>query len=129
MGVENKANTTNHLEMSFGPPLPSSPFGIPVRESQAPRHTIELFLDFCCPFSCKTFNTVNKHVVDKHKTSLFLVRLVVQPWHPQGTYMHEAVIAMGMVKPEHQIAYIQKVFDHQQQFFDDKTINKTRAQI
>ncbi|CAK7228959.1 hypothetical protein SBRCBS47491_007083 [Sporothrix bragantina] len=71
--------------------------------SAAPLHTIEIFLDYVCPFSAKFFNTVYTGVVpalrgpraaDLGSRVQFIFRHQVQPWHPSSTLVHEAGLAV-----------------------------------
>ncbi|CAK7262917.1 hypothetical protein SEPCBS119000_000219 [Sporothrix epigloea] len=64
----------------------------------APLHTIELFLDYVCPFSAKLFQTVYGGVVPALRSGSgrvqFIFRHQVQPWHPSSTLVHEAGLAV-----------------------------------
>ncbi|CAK7242097.1 MAG: hypothetical protein STHCBS139747_003574 [Sporothrix thermara] len=71
--------------------------------SAAPLHTVEIFLDYVCPFSAKLFNTVYTGVVpalrgaraaDIGSRVQFIFRHQVQPWHPSSTLVHEAGLAV-----------------------------------
>jgi len=70
--------------------------------STAPVHTVEIFLDYVCPFSAKLFNTFYTGVVPalRSKSGGFgsrvqvLFRHQVQPWHPSSTLVHEAGLAV-----------------------------------
>lgn len=53
-------------------------------------HTLELFLDYVCPFSAKMFNTVYHSVfpiIEKKypQKVQFIFRQQIQPWHPRYT--------------------------------------------
>ncbi|CAK7563283.1 MAG: hypothetical protein SEPTF4163_001147 [Sporothrix epigloea] len=74
--------------------------------SAAPLHTVEMFLDYVCPFSAKLFNTVYTGVApvlssgsSPSSASLgsrvqFIFRHQVQPWHPSSTLVHETGLAV-----------------------------------
>lgn len=64
-------------------------------------HTLELYLDYVCPFSAKMFNTVYNSVFPLLKSKYsnkvqILFRQQIQPWHPSSTLVHEA--AVGVLK-------------------------------
>ena len=53
-------------------------------------HTLELYLDFVCPFSAKLWERIITDVipyVEKEKPGQveFVFRQLVQPWHPSST--------------------------------------------
>ncbi len=70
--------------------------------SAEPLHTVEIFLDYVCPFSAKMFNTVYTAVVPALRARpdglgrrvQVLFRHQVQPWHPSSTLVHEAALAV-----------------------------------
>jgi len=93
---------------------------------------IELFHDLVCPFSCKMFKTVFHEVIPKCSGHVqFVLQPVPQPWHPQGTYVHEAALAVKQVAPAAYPAYVDAVFTAYSggSFKDDTTWDKSRAQI
>ncbi|KKA26199.1 hypothetical protein TD95_000055 [Thielaviopsis punctulata] len=98
-------------------------------------HTLEVFLDYCCPFSAKIFRTLTSSVVPLIKASPSLapnVQLIfrqqVQPWHPSSTLMHEAALAVQRVAPECFWEFSGKLFDAQTSYFDVSLVNETRNQ-
>ncbi|TVY92254.1 hypothetical protein LAWI1_G003103 [Lachnellula willkommii] len=67
-------------------------------------HTLELYLDYVCPFSAKMFNTVYSSVVplikQKYPSKVqILFRQQIQPWHPSSTLVHEAAVAVLKLEP------------------------------
>jgi len=56
---------------------------------------------------------------------------VPQPWHPQGTYVHEAALAVRSVDEAKYEDYVTAVFTAYDggKFKDDDTWNKTRQQV
>lgn len=56
---------------------------------------------------------------------------VIQPWHPQGTMVHEAALAVKQVSPESYPAYVNDLYGAflTGKFKDEDTWNKTRLQI
>ena len=118
----------------MGPPLNPTQAGFALAVAARPSIQIELFLDLICPFSAKMFNAVHKEVIPKMagKDISFVVQQVPQPWHPQGTYVHEAALAVKQVSPTAYPAYVQAVYDsfvNDGKFKDDDVIDKTRKDI
>jgi protein-disulfide isomerase len=114
-------------KLEFAPSSPST--------SSAPRstHTFEFYVDYCCPFSAKLFNTLTKEVIPAIKeneawaSSLTLVfRQQVQPWHPSSTLTHEAGLAVLRLAPEKFWQFSAQLFAEQQSFFDVNVVNETR---
>ncbi len=67
-------------------------------------HTIELYLDYVCPFSAKMFKTVHASVFplirQRYASKVqILFRQQVQPWHPSSTLVHEAGVAVLKLEP------------------------------
>ena len=117
----------------MGPPLPPVQCGFQLSTglARAPIQ-IELFHDLVCPFSCKMFKTVFHEVIPKCSGNVqFVLQPVPQPWHPQGTYVHEAALAVKQVAPTAYPAYVDAVFTAYSggSFKDDTTWDKSRAQI
>lgn len=80
--------------------------GVPSTSTATPAlHTLELYLDYVCPFSAKMFNTVYHSVfpiIEKKypQKVQILFRQQIQPWHPSSTLVHEAGVVVLKVKPE-----------------------------
>merc|ERR1719393_478314 len=95
---------------------PLSPPGKPV--------VIELFLDLICPFSSKMYKTVYDEVLPVFGQQIsFVIHQVPQPWHPQGTYVHEVALAVQQVEPQLYAAY------DAGKFTDEDTWYKSRAGV
>ena len=67
-------------------------------------HTLELYLDYVCPFSAKMFNTVHGSVFplirQKYASKVQIIfRQQIQPWHPSSTLVHEAGAAVLKLQP------------------------------
>lgn len=96
------------------------------------KHTIELFLDYVCPFSAKIFKTFYKSVVpliEKKYTNpgvRVIFRQQIQPWHPSSTLVHEAGAAVLQTAPKSFWAFSEKLFEHQAEYFDVNVVNETR---
>ena len=107
----------------------------PASSSKVPHttHTLEFYLDYCCPFSAKIFNTLTETVVplveanDKWASSLrFVFRQQIQPWHPSSTLMHETGLAVLQLAPERFIDFSIALFRAQKDFMDANVVNETR---
>ena len=117
----------------MGPPLMPVQAGFSLSAAR-PSICIELFLDLICPFSSKMFKTVYNEVLPTLPTDTpinFVLNQVPQPWHPQGTMVHEAALAVKEVAPESYPAYCHAIFKAYDDgaFKDDVTWDKTRRQI
>ncbi|KAJ2504123.1 hypothetical protein IWW47_002673, partial [Coemansia sp. RSA 2052] len=51
------------------------------------------------------------------------------PWHPASTLLHEASLAVEKLNPSGFVLFSQALFDHQREYFDEATVEKTRAEI
>lgn len=94
-------------------------------------HTVELYLDYVCPFSAKMFNTVYDSVLPnvskKYPSKVqFLFRQQIQPWHPSSTLCHEAGAAVLRLSPDKFWPFSKALFEHQKDFFDVNVVNETR---
>jgi len=96
------------------------------------KHTIELYLDYVCPFSAKlfkTFNTGVRPVIENKYTSpgvRVILRQQIQPWHPSSTLVHEAGAAVLRTAPKSFWAFSEKLFEHQKEYFDVNVVNEVR---
>ncbi|KAF4555750.1 Hypothetical protein D9617_2g057130 [Elsinoe fawcettii] len=96
-------------------------------------HTLELYLDYVCPFSKKMFNTVYTSVLPlvegKYKSKVQIIfRQQVQPWHPSSTLVHEAGVAVLQTNPDKFWDFSKALFDKQAEYFDVNVVNETRNQ-
>jgi hypothetical protein len=67
-------------------------------------HTLELYLDYVCPYSLKMFNTMYTSVFpliqEKYSSKVQVIfRQQIQPWHPSSTLVHEAGVAVLKLQP------------------------------
>merc|ERR1712107_483347 len=99
---------------------------------------VELFLDFCCPFSKKMFLTVKElfKILEVQRSdsssteAFFVVHQLPQPWHPQSAFMHEAGLAVRKLgSSEIYFKFCELLFQKQTDFFDDATWEKNRLEI
>jgi len=113
-------------KLAFSAPAPAS--------DVAPTlHTLEVFLDYVCPFSARQFNTLYHVVVPlirsnpKWASSVqFIFRQQVQPWHPSSTLTHESALAVLQLAPEKYWAYSDALFKDQKSYFDVNVVNEKR---
>ncbi|KAH8899198.1 hypothetical protein GQ53DRAFT_741299 [Thozetella sp. PMI_491] len=96
-------------------------------------HTVEIFLDYVCPFSAKLFNTLYTAVVPAIRANAqlaarvqFIFRQQVQPWHPSSTLVHEAGVAVLRLAPEKFWDFSAALFKDQKAYFDVSVVNETR---
>ncbi|KAJ4345721.1 uncharacterized protein N0V89_011856 [Didymosphaeria variabile] len=95
-------------------------------------HTLELYLDYVCPFSAKLFKTVYSSPLrdtllkkyGDHVVTIF--RQQIQPWHPSSTLTHEAGYAVLKLSPDKFYEFSEKLFERQKEFFDVSVVNETR---
>ncbi|KAI4907478.1 hypothetical protein J4E90_009507 [Alternaria incomplexa] len=95
-------------------------------------HTLELYLDYVCPFSAKMFKTIyetplRKTLLEKYSDRVVTIfRQQIQPWHPSSTLVHEAAYAVQKVDSSKFWDFSQKLFAQQKDFFDVSLVNETR---
>ncbi|KAI9476637.1 hypothetical protein LPJ78_005498 [Coemansia sp. RSA 989] len=103
------------------------------RLNAAGPHTLEVFLDYACPFSAKLWRTLQTQVIPHIASTRLPISVVfrhqVQPWHPTSTLMHEASLAVERLAPQNFGRFSGALFAHQQDYFDEATVNLTRTEI
>ncbi|KAI0375940.1 hypothetical protein BV20DRAFT_26758 [Pilatotrama ljubarskyi] len=99
-------------------------------------HTLEIFLDYVCPFSAKL-----SLAIDKVLRPLFapggqyagkvkvIFRNQVQPWHATSTFVHEAGLAVARVAPDDFWKFSLALFARQGEYFDIPSSTLTPLQI
>ncbi|CAL1700283.1 unnamed protein product [Somion occarium] len=99
-------------------------------------HTLDIFLDYVCPFSAKlslTIESVLRPFFDKGGKYEGKVKVIfrnqVQPWHASSTWVHEAGLAVARVSPENFWAFSLALFKRQGEFFDIPTSTLTPTQV
>ncbi|KAF2806762.1 uncharacterized protein BDZ99DRAFT_465555 [Mytilinidion resinicola] len=97
-------------------------------------HTLELYLDYVCPFSAKLFKTVFGPLKSTLTSAPYDSKLVtifrqqIQPWHPSSTLTHEAGAAVLRLSPDLFLPFSAALFEQQTAFFDVNVVNETRNQ-
>ncbi|MCJ1468952.1 hypothetical protein MMC07_007582 [Pseudocyphellaria aurata] len=93
-------------------------------------HTLELYLDYVCPFSAKLFNTLYSSILpslpDRYPNLRLIFRQQIQPWHPSSTLCHEAGAAVLRLDPENFWPFSAELFKAQTEFFDENVVRETR---
>ncbi|SCU89295.1 LAME_0E02872g1_1 [Lachancea meyersii CBS 8951] len=97
-------------------------------------HVIELYLDYCCPFSKILYLKWIKDVIPAIEKQLnkefeFQFVHVAQPWHPSSGLMHEAALAVAQVDSGLFQDFSKSLFEQQAKWFDEACYIKSRKQI
>ncbi|KAJ3276066.1 hypothetical protein HDV01_006236 [Terramyces sp. JEL0728] len=96
-------------------------------------NNLEVYLDYVCPFSRKTFDKIVQMIVPHLNTTGLSIEISfknqIQPWHPQSTLVHEASLAVEQLAPGKFLEFSQILFDNQERFFDSEVDSKTRNDI
>ena len=121
------------------PRRPAVPLGHPIgwdaSAGRDPQVVLEVFVDWCCPFSKRIYDRLVGEVIPHYKAKgpgllKVVLQMVPQPWHPQSGSMHEAVIAVrqiaGLAKANE---YIAVLLGRRDDFVDVKTQDMSRNQI
>ena len=121
---------------AMAPPLPKAPLGhlvsatTPSSSSSSPPIALEAYLDLVCPFSKRLYTRLTQDVLPalSGKISLTLHQ-TPQPWHFQSAILHEALAAVGLVKPAALPQAWDVLFAHQTDFMDTEVQDITRKQM
>ncbi|CED85619.1 Thioredoxin-like fold [Phaffia rhodozyma] len=99
-------------------------------------HTLEVWIDYLCPFSAKIVKSLDENVLPlinqggKYESKVqLIIRLQPQPWHGSSTYLHESALAFGKVEPTKFWEYTTFLFENQTAFFDIPSSGLTVVQI
>ncbi|KAH8827726.1 hypothetical protein DL96DRAFT_1600088 [Flagelloscypha sp. PMI_526] len=117
--------------------LPASLSPVIVAGSPVAPHTVEIFLDYVCPFSAKiSLNAIDPFLrpsfADTGKWAgkvKVIFRHQVQPWHASSTLVHEASLAVAKVAPDSFWAFSLALFKVQGEYFDIPTSTLSPIQI
>jgi len=98
-------------------------------------HTLDIFLDYVCPFSRKLTNNFNASVKPliesrgKYEGKVkVIIRQQVQPWHGSSTFVHEIALAVARVSPQKFWDFHLALMDAQEDFYDIPSSNRTPVQ-
>lgn len=99
-------------------------------------HVLEVFLDYCCPFSAKIFKNLTGTVFPLIRSSAggassnleIIFRHQVQPWHPSSTLLHESAVVVNQQAPEKFWDYNEALFARATEFYDVNVVHETRNQ-
>ncbi|RYO87305.1 hypothetical protein DL766_005775 [Monosporascus sp. MC13-8B] len=118
------------LKLQFSAPPLGDSAGVPPQ-----LHTLEVYLDYVCPFSARQFATLYHEVVPLVRSNpawasklQIVLRPQVQPWHPSSTLTHEAAVAVLQLAPAKFWAFSDALFRDQKAYFDVSVVNETRNQ-
>ncbi|KAF9911800.1 hypothetical protein EC991_002102 [Linnemannia zychae] len=97
------------------------------------QHTLELYLDYVCPFSAKIWKQVYDNVLPwlekSHPGKVQVIfRNQIQPWHPSSTLVAEAALAVEQIEPSQFASYSNALFINQKSYFDEAVVDKTRTE-
>ncbi|KAJ6587798.1 hypothetical protein B0H10DRAFT_2233915 [Mycena sp. CBHHK59/15] len=99
-------------------------------------HTLDIFLDYVCPFSAKISLTIDSVLVPLlgpggkyHGKVKVIFRPQVQPWHASSTLTHEAGLAVARAAPTSFWPFSLALFKRQDEFFDIPTATLTPLQV
>lgn len=99
-----------------------------------PPNTIEVYLDFACPFSAKLYknwyNNLLPLLESKYKGKFqFIFRNYVQVWHPTSTLLHEASLVIAKLDSSIFLKFSFELFTKIEEFYDTAISDLTRNQI
>ncbi|KAL6309780.1 hypothetical protein BKA93DRAFT_723293 [Sparassis latifolia] len=116
------------LQPSLRPLIIVGPYDAP--------HTLDVFLDYVCPFSAKislAIDAVLKPLLSPGGKYAGKVKIIfrpqVQPWHASSTLTHEAGLAAARAAPDAFWAFSLALFKQQGDFFDIPSSTLTPLQI
>ncbi|PCH40957.1 hypothetical protein WOLCODRAFT_137104 [Wolfiporia cocos MD-104 SS10] len=99
-------------------------------------HTLDIFLDYVCPYSAKIAFVIDSVLVPLLSAGgpydgkvKVIFRPQVQPWHASSTLVHEAGLAVARVAPESFWKFSLALFKRQGEYFDIPTSTQTPLQI
>ncbi|ESK91658.1 hypothetical protein Moror_10704 [Moniliophthora roreri MCA 2997] len=93
-------------------------------------HTLDIFLDYVCPFSAKMALAIENVLKPLFSPGgKYDGKVKVQPWHASSTLVHEASLAVAKVSPKDFWVFSLALFKHQEEYFDIPTSTLTPVQI
>lgn len=96
-------------------------------------NTIELYLDYVCPFSAKLYKKVRTEVIpaldEKYPGKYqFVFRHQIQPFHPASTFVHDAALAVSLIEPEKFWTFSDALFEASREYYSESVYNESRKQ-
>lgn len=99
-------------------------------------NTIEVFLDYNCPFSGKMFKKIDTEILPllkekglNDKYNIVFVN-VIQPWHGfQSSILHDISFAVSKIAPNKFWDISRIFFNNIELFYDTQVINKSRKTL
>eukprot|EP00965_Chrysotila_dentata_P195936 6177276-Pleurochrysis_carterae.AAC.3 len=113
------------------PHLPATDIGVPLTPLGR-KVTIELFVDFTCPYSTRMLKAVDQMREDSIcKDVSFVVQHVPQPFHPQGIFVHEASLAVYQANPAAYPSFMRAAIDAYESgtLSTNSTWNQSRGEL
>ncbi|KAJ6560182.1 hypothetical protein B0H19DRAFT_1146726 [Mycena capillaripes] len=99
-------------------------------------HTLDIFLDYVCPYSAKLSLAIDSVLVPLlgpggkyHGKVKAIFRPQVQPWHGASTFVHEAGLAVARVSPGSFWQFSFTLFKRQGEYSNISTSTLTPLQI
>ncbi|KAJ7181602.1 hypothetical protein C8R43DRAFT_969623 [Mycena crocata] len=99
-------------------------------------HTLDIFLDYVCPFSAKLSFAIDSVLIPLlgpggkyHGKVKVIFRPQVQPWHASSTLVHEAGLAVARASPDFFWPFSVALFKRQGEYFDIPTSTLTPLQV
>jgi len=90
----------------------------------------EVFVDFACPYSRKTFATLSNTMTAAYTEKMaFVFHNVLQPWHHQSLWLHESSFAVKLLYPGAELAYWTSLFEDAPQWYDKEVYDWTRTEF
>lgn len=121
------STTINTLKMAISPRYAAYKLGPDTV------HTLEVYLDYVCPYSAKAWKRLRTEILPaiekKHPGKIqFIFRHQIQPWHPSSTLVHEAGIAVAQLAPSKFFKFNDALFEHSTDYYDEPVYNESRPE-
>ena len=128
----------------ISPEYATTHYFYPARElsSKVFPHTVNLYLDYNCPFSAKIFFKLKDSVIPELNKShpgqfQFVFVNVIQPWHPNSNLLHEFSLEFASLLRKSESSESNKlfwdfseiIFKNKEQFYDTANVNLNRNEI
>lgn len=96
-------------------------------------HTLEVYLDYVCPFSAKLWKRLRADILPAAEAKYpgriqFIFRHQIQPWHPSSTLVHEAGLAVAQLAPTKFFKFNDALFERSSEFYDEPVYNESRIE-